>query len=103
MPLPLKVINQLQTLLGDRFSLAKAVRDQHGRDESPYPELAPDTVAFVQTNEEVTGVVKVCNEHHVPVVTYEAESALKGHVLAIQGGICLDLNQMNRVLDIAPA
>ena len=102
MHLPLEVTTQLQVLLGDRFSLAKAVRDHHGRDESPYPELAPDAVAFVQTNEEVASVVKLCNEHRVPVVAYGAGSSLEGHILPIQGGICLDLSQMNQVLDVAP-
>lgn len=102
MHLPLEVTTQLQVLLGDRFSLAKAVRDHHGRDESPYHELAPDAVAFVQTNEEVASVVKLCNEHRVPVVAYGAGSSLEGHILPIQGGICLDLSQMNQVLDVAP-
>lgn len=102
MSLPLEVLTQLQALLGDRFSLAKAVRDQHGRDESPYPEVAPDAVAFVQTNDEVAGVVQVCNQHRVPVVAYGAGSSLEGHVLAIQGGICLDMSQMNAILEIAP-
>ena len=102
MLLPLEVTAQLQVLLGDRFSLAKAVRDQHGRDESPYPEIAPDAVAFVRTNEEVARVVSLCNEHRVPVVAYGAGSSLEGHVLAIRGGICLDLSQMNAILEIAP-
>lgn len=102
MSLPLEVISQLQALLGDRFSLAKAVRDQHGRDESPYPEIAPDAVAFAWTNEEVAGVVQLCNAHRVPVVAYGAGSSLEGHVLAIQGGICLDLSHMNAILELAP-
>jgi D-lactate dehydrogenase (cytochrome) len=97
-----EVIAELQTLLGERFSLAKAVRDHHGRDESPYPELAPDAVVFVQTNEEVASVVKLCNEHRVPLVAYGAGSSLEGHILPIHGGICLDLSQMNAILEIAP-
>jgi D-lactate dehydrogenase (cytochrome) len=101
MLLPPVVTTALQDLLGDRFSLAKAVRDHHGRDESPYPELAPDAVVFVQTNEEVASVVKLCNEHRVPLVAYGAGSSLEGHILPIQGGICLDLSQMNTILEIA--
>ena len=102
MLLPPVVTAALQDLLGDRFSLAKAVRDHHGHDESPYPELAPDAVAFVQTNEEVARVVKLCNEHRVPLVAYGAGSSLEGHILPIQGGICLDLSPMNAILDVAP-
>jgi D-lactate dehydrogenase (cytochrome) len=102
MSLPSGVIAELKTLLGDRFSLAKAVRDHHGRDESPYPELAPDAVVFAQTNEEVASVVRLCNTHHVPLVAYGAGSSLEGHILPIHGGICLDLSQMNAILEIAP-
>jgi len=102
MSLNLMFISKLQVLLGDRFSVAKSVCDHHGRDESPYPLLAPDAVIFAQTNEEVSAVVKLCNEYAVPIIAYGAGTSLEGHLLPIHGGVCLDLSGMNQILEISP-
>ena len=102
MQLPPSFASELTAIFAERFSIAQAVRDHHGRDESPYPLMAPDGVVFVQTNEEVATVLKLCNEYAVPVIAYGAGTSLEGHLLPIHGGICLDLSQMNRVLDVSP-
>lgn len=102
MSLDLQFTSRLQILLGDRFSVAKSVCEHHGRDESPYPLLAPDAVIFAQTNEEVSAVVKLCNEYRVPIIAYGAGTSLEGHLLPIHGGVCLDLSGMNRILEISP-
>ena len=102
MSLDLQFTSRLQTLLGDRFSVAKSVCEHHGRDESPYPLLAPDAVIFAQTNEEVSAVVKLCNEYAVPIIAYGAGTSLEGHLLPIHGGVCLDLSGMNQILEISP-
>lgn len=102
MSLDLQFTSRLQILLGDRFSVAKSVCEHHGRDESPYPLLAPDAVIFAQTNEEVSAVVKLCNEYRVPIIAYGAGTSLEGHLLPIHGGVCLDLSGMNQILEISP-
>jgi D-lactate dehydrogenase (cytochrome) len=88
----------LRTHFGDRFSVANAVRDHHGTDESPYPSMLPDGVVFAQSTEEVVVVVNLCNAHGVPLIAYGAGSSLEGHILAIEGGITLDLTQMNKIV-----
>ena len=45
-PLPAGFIDSLQTIFGGRLSPADAVREHHGRDESPYPPMPPDAVIF---------------------------------------------------------
>ena len=102
MSLDLQFTSRLQILLGDRFSVAKSVCEHHGRDESPYPLLAPDAVIFAQTNEEVSAVVKLCNEYAVPIIAYGAGTSLEGHLLPVHGGVCLDLSGMNQILEISP-
>ena len=102
MSLDLQFTSRLQILLGDRFSVAKSVCEHHGRDESPYPLLAPDAVIFAQTNEEVSAVVKLCNEYRVPIIAYGAGTSLEGHLLPVHGGVCLDLSGMNQILEISP-
>ena len=94
--MPAACLEALRARFGDRFSESAAVREHHGRDESPYPVMAPDGVVFAHSTEEVAEIARLCNEHRVPLIPYGAGSSLEGHILAIQGGISLDLSQMNK-------
>ncbi len=76
------------------------MRAHHGKDESAHPHALPDAVVFAQTTDEVASVVKLCAQHRVPLIPFGAGSSVEGHVLAIHGGIALDLTRMNRVLAV---
>src|SRR5690348_13211733 len=95
------VIDLLRERFGDRLSTSAAVREQHGRDESYHLPHAPDAVVFARSTEEVAEVVKLCAEHKVPVIPFGTGTSLEGHVAALEGGICIDLSQMNRVLRVS--
>ncbi|OZI19423.1 2-hydroxy-acid oxidase [Bordetella genomosp. 9] len=99
-PVPAACLDALRAVVGDRLSTAQAVREHHGHDESPYPDVLPDAVIFARTTEEVAAVARICNEHRVPIVAYGAGSSLEGHLLPVQGGITLDLSGMNAVLAV---
>jgi D-lactate dehydrogenase (cytochrome) len=101
--LPESLLAELRSLFGDRLSTAQAIREHHGRDESCYDPMPPDAVIFVHCSEEVAEAVKLCGRHEVPIIPYGTGSSLEGHVLALQGGISIDLSQMNRVVAIHPA
>ncbi len=93
-------LDALRQLLGDRFSAAQAVRDQHGRDESWAMPSPPDAVVFPHSTEEVVEIVKICAAHGLPIIPYGAGTSLEGHVTAVQGGVSIDLMQMNRILQV---
>ncbi|MCW8975082.1 MAG: FAD-binding protein [Sedimenticola sp.] len=93
-------ITQLTELLGDRLSTSAAVREHHGHDESGFKPLPPDAVAFAQSTEEVSEIVKVCAQHNVPIIAYGTGTAIEGHVQAIHGGICIDMSQMDHILAV---
>lgn len=101
-PLPEAFIAAAMTLFGDRFTQSTGVREHHGRDESPFDPMLPDAVVFAQSTEEVAALLKLCNAHRVPVIPYGAGTSLEGHILAVQGGISLDVSQMNKILSINP-
>ena len=92
---------ELRTLLGDRFSTAATVRDQHGHDESYHSTYPPDAVAFAHSTEEVSQIVQACARHRTPVIPFGTGTSLEGHVAALHGGICIDVAQMNRVLRVS--
>ena len=93
----------LKQMLGDRLSTADAVREQHGQDESYHAPVPPDAVAFAQSTEEVSEIVKVCARLGVPVIPYGTGTSLEGHLAALRGGISLDVSQMNEVLAVNAA
>ena len=99
-PLPPAMTDALRQRFGERCSTAQAVREQHGRDESPFDVRPPDLVVFCESTDEVAAVVRLASEHAVPVIPYGAGSSLEGHLLAVQGGVSIDLSRMKRVLRV---
>ncbi|OYT89094.1 MAG: 2-hydroxy-acid oxidase [Burkholderiales bacterium PBB6] len=99
-PLPAQMLSALSARFGHRLSTALAVREQHGRDESPFDVPPPDAVVFCESTEEVAFAVSQAAQHQVPVIPYGAGSSLEGHLLAVQGGLSIDLSRMNRVVQV---
>ncbi|MCG2592435.1 FAD-binding protein [Ramlibacter sp. XY19] len=98
--LPEELAQQLAARFGERFSTSQAVRLQHGTDESAYEPCPPDAVVFAQSTEEVAEVVRLCAAQRVPVIPFGVGSSVEGHLLAVEGGVSIDLSRMNRVLAV---
>lgn len=61
----------------------------------------PECVVFPHNEEEVSRVLKYCNEHLIPVIPRGAGSGFTGGALAVQGGVILALEKhMNQILEI---
>ena len=99
-PVPAAMLDSLHQRFGERCSTAQSVREQHGRDESPFDVPPPDAVVFCESTADVTAVVALANAHGVPVIPYGVGSSLEGHLLAVQGGVSVDLSRMNKVLRV---
>ena len=95
-----RAIEALRQRLGDRLSTAAAVREQHGRAESWHTPMPPDAVAFANSTEEVSELVKICAAHNMPIVPFGTGTSLEGHVQALHGGLSIDLTQMNEVVAV---
>lgn len=94
---------ELFEVLGDRLSRSKPDLATHGASESYFPLTPPDAVAYPETTEEVSRLVRVCAKHGVPVVGYGAGTSLEGQAQAFSGGLCVDFARMNRVLEVSQA
>lgn len=99
-PLPPALLDALRAAFGERVSTSEAVRAHHGRDESPFDPQLPDVVVFAHCADDVRQVVSLCAPYSVPLIPYGAGSSLEGHLLAVRGGVSLDVSEMNRVLSI---
>src|SRR5213594_4054115 len=93
----------MRALLGDRVTTSRGVREHHGKDESYFPYAPPDAVVFPESTQEVRDIVDLCRRHKTPMIPYGVGTSLEGHVLAIHGGVCIDLSRMNKVLAVHEA
>ncbi len=94
------LIEQLRSLLGERTSTGQSVLEQHGKGESWHPLQAPDVVCFVRSTEEVASIVKLCAASRIPVIAFGTGTSLEGQVQAVKGGVCIDMSQMDQVLEV---
>lgn len=99
-PLPQALIDRLTLEFGERFSTSMSVREQHGQDESAFTSTPPQGVLFVLSTEEVSRAIELAANYQIPIIPYGAGSSLEGHLLAIRGGISLDLSGMREILSI---
>jgi len=97
---PAALLGALQQRFGAQCSTALAVREQHGRDESIFSVPPPSAVVFAQSTQDVADAVKLAAQYKVPVIPFGVGSSLEGHLLAVQGGISIDVSRMNQVLSI---
>ena len=97
---PQPLIDALKAKFAERCSTAQVVREQHGRDESSFESPPPAAVVFAENTAEVAAVVALASQYKVPVIPFGVGSSLEGHLLAVQGGISIDLGRMNKVLSI---
>ena len=98
--MPAAMLQALKDRFAERCSTALAVREQHGRGESVYDAAPPEAVVFCESNDDVVFVVKLADQHAVPVIPYGTGSSLEGHLLAVQGGVSVDVSRMDKILSI---
>ena len=60
----------------------------------------PDAIVFAETAEQVSALMKLAERHNVPIVPRGAGSGYTGGSLAVEGGIILVMEKMNRILQI---
>src|SRR5438445_6772663 len=93
----------MRALLGDRVTTSRGVREHNGKDESCFPYAPSDAVVFPESTHEVRDIVDLCARHKTPMIPYGVGTSLEGHVLAIHGGVCIDLSRMNKVITVHEA
>jgi D-lactate dehydrogenase (cytochrome) len=94
------IVRTLTRDYGERAVVNRAVREQHGHGEGLADSGLPDVVVFPHSNEEVAAIVRQCYVARIPVIAFGVGTSLEGHVAAVYGGVCVDLTQMNAMLEV---
>ena len=91
---------EFKNLLNSRFSTSESARGNYARGEDTYDPILSKAVVFPENNEEVSKILKICNEHKIPVVPYGTGTSLEGNVLGNENGITICLEKMNKILSV---
>ena len=94
------VISELRAHFGDRVTTNATVLEAHGHGESRTTTFPPDVVCYPTSTEEVSAIVKTCAARGVPIVPFGAGTSVEAHVAAVRGGVCIDMSQMNNILEV---
>jgi D-lactate dehydrogenase (cytochrome) len=85
-----------------RATQNETILQQHSRDESYHTPVFPDVVVYPSSVDEVSSILSFANEHGIPVVPFGAGSSLEGHCIPVKGGISLNFQEMNQILEVRP-
>lgn len=95
------VVGKLEAIVGkENIILDKEKRLDYGHDETEDYSFLPDIVVKPRTPEEISAILKLCNEHLIPVTPRGAGTGLAGSALPVQKGIILSMERFNSILSI---
>ena len=93
-------ISQIKDKFGQQFSDSKSIREQHSHTMTIHESELPDGVLFASNKNDVSDAVKICNDFRCPIIPFGVGSSFEGHVNAPFGGLSIDLNNMNEILNV---
>lgn len=96
-----ELIERLSAIVdADCVMLDEETRKLYSHDETEDFSFLPDAVLKPRTTHQVAAVLKLANEHRIPVTPRGGGTGLSGGALPIYGGIVLSMEKFNRILEI---
>ena len=95
-----QVQTELKRIFNTRFSTSVSTRTNYARGEDTYDPILSKAVVFPETNEEVSQILRLCNENKIPVVPFGTGTSLEGNVVGNEEGITICLEKMNKILSV---
>lgn len=95
-------VEALKAHFGQQFSTSGSVREQHTSTTTAHKSELPDGVVFAENKGDVQKTVQICNEYGCPIIPFGVGSSLEGHLNATYGGISIDMNNLNEIIEVHP-
>lgn len=93
-------IEFFQALLKERCYTEEDIRKEYGHDETEDLVFPADIVVKPETTEEVSSILRYCNENKIPVTPSGARTGLSGGALPVKGGVALSMERFHRIIEI---
>ena len=95
------LIDELRNIVGANYVLAdEETLDIYAHDETENLHFIPEVVVKPRTADEISAIMRLSNQHKIPVTPRGAGTGLSGGALALKGGIVLSTERMNEILNI---
>lgn len=92
---------QLVSVVGDKWFLDSPNElYAYSYDATPMYQSFPDAVIMPGSTNEVSAVLKIANEHRIPIIPRGSGTNLAASTIPIQGGIVLNMNRFNQIHEI---
>ena len=96
-----ELIDQLRTIAGVAHVVTEAAALQaYSHDETEELSYLPNVVVKPRTAQEISSILRLCNEHRIPVTPRGAGTGLSGGALPQLGGVLISTERMNSILAI---
>ena len=94
-----ELISQIKAAVKGTVYEGGDINEDYKKDEMPiYGTNMPDLAVVAQSTEDVAAIVKICNDHKIPVTPRGAGTGLVGAAVPVAGGVLIDMSKMNRIL-----
>ena len=97
-----QIIRELKETLGQGRVLDSDVDRVAYSYDATWGEALPTVVVLPLATAEVIATLRIANRERIPVVPRGAASGLSGGAVPLEGGICLCLARMNKIVEINP-
>lgn len=93
-------IDVLTQKLGEKVKTSEAIRAQHAHTTTSIVSELPDAVIFADCEKDVQTIVEICASYKTPIVPFGVGTSLEGQVNAANGGISIDISNMNKIIAV---
>ena len=95
------LIAELAAIVGATNLLQSAEDlERYSRDETEDLRFLPEVVVKPGTTDELSSLMKLCNEHRLPVTPRGGGTGLSGAALPVRGGVLVSMERFNKIIGI---
>ncbi|OYW79677.1 MAG: hypothetical protein B7Z27_05130 [Sphingobacteriia bacterium 32-37-4] len=95
------IVDQFISIVGESSVLMDETSlTEYGHDETERLVYLPEIVLKPSNTEQVASIMKICNQHFIPVTPRGAGTGLSGGALPHLGGVLLSTEKLNKILSI---
>jgi glycolate oxidase len=96
-----EVFESLKHIVGEQYILADEENLQHyGHDETEKLLYLPEVIVKPATTNEISAIMKLCNQYIIPVTPRGGGTGLSGGALPHLGGVLLSLERLNKIINL---
>ncbi len=96
-----QILEQFKLIVGAEYVFTDADNiEKYGKDETEQLHYAPQVIVKPRQTLEIAALLKICNEHLIPVTPRGAGTGLTGGALPHLGGLVISMERFNTILEI---